>query len=385
MSIVREGNTDLEEYRGLAEQSDFFAIQDVNGRIYNLFPIGTTIVAVPFVFILDKIDPDLFSSLLFDSGVAWKIEVVIASLVVALTTVFTYLIGQLLTDKKRYALLMAFIFAFCTSAWSTAARALWQHGPSMLMLTLSLYIILLARNRPKLIQYASLPLAFSYVIRPTNSISIILFTIYVLLQHRKYFFRFVLWAMVAAVPFVIYNLIIYDSILPWYYRASRLGNPNFFEALLGNLASPARGLFVFSPILLFSIFGFAVKAREKNLIKLDYFVLAIIIMHWITISLNADWWGGWAFGPRMFSDMIPYFIYFLAPSIVKISAWRNKQKVAAYAVFISLALFSLFVNFRGASDKETWLWNKDPNAPARVSDGYPRMWDWSDLQFLRGI
>ena len=62
MSIVREGNTDLEEYRGLAEQSDFFAIQDVNGRIYNLFPIGTTIVAVPFVFIVNQIDPDFLST-----------------------------------------------------------------------------------------------------------------------------------------------------------------------------------------------------------------------------------------------------------------------------------------------------------------------------------
>ena len=36
------------------------------------------------------------------------------------------------------AMLVALAFAFGTSAWSTASRSLWQHGPSMLLLGLAL-------------------------------------------------------------------------------------------------------------------------------------------------------------------------------------------------------------------------------------------------------
>lgn len=50
--------------------------------------------------------------------------------------------------NTRYSLLTVFIFAFCTSAWSTGSRALWQHGPSMLMLSAALYLILSAREKP---------------------------------------------------------------------------------------------------------------------------------------------------------------------------------------------------------------------------------------------
>jgi hypothetical protein len=52
-------------------------------------------------------------------------------------------------------------------------RALWQHGPSMLMLTLALWLIVVAHERPWVVQFASLPLAFSYVVRPTNVVSIV--------------------------------------------------------------------------------------------------------------------------------------------------------------------------------------------------------------------
>jgi hypothetical protein len=32
----------------------------------------------------------------------------------------------------------ALLFAFCTPAWSTASRALWQHGGSTLLITVAL-------------------------------------------------------------------------------------------------------------------------------------------------------------------------------------------------------------------------------------------------------
>src|SRR5262249_38064441 len=144
--------------------------------------------------------------------------------------------------------------AFGTAAWSTASRALWQHGPSMLMLTLALYLIVRARERPWIAQLAGLPLAFAYVIRPTNSLSILLLSAFVFLTYRRYFLRYVAGGLMVAVPFFLYNLAVYGAPLSPYYLPDRIGsNPAFLEALAANLVSPARGLFFASPVLLFAL------------------------------------------------------------------------------------------------------------------------------------
>jgi hypothetical protein len=240
MSIAREGDVNLDEYREIINPAEDYRIEIVDGHIYTIFPIGTHILAAPFVFIIDKV---LYRMLSYDLNETVKtkvpvdgIEAFVASFIVALTAGFIYCIARLFLDKK-YAVLLAYIFSFCTSTWSTASRALWQHGPSMLMLTMALYLTLLARDKPRLIQFVSLPLAFSYVIRPTNTISIFLSTIFVFVEYRQYFLRYLLWATTIAVPFLIFNFTIYDSLLsPYYLR--RLGlSPYFFALVFANLRS----------------------------------------------------------------------------------------------------------------------------------------------------
>ena len=173
MSIIKEGNTDLDEYKKQIEANGLYAIRIEDGHYYNMYPIGVSIIAVPFVYILDKC-----SSLILPIAprieayikkmvpiLGWArpdavnvialfglVEKFIASIIVAITALFIYLIARLYLDRK-YSLLITFIFAFCTSAWSTASRALWQHGLSMLMLSIALYLILLAKDKPRLILY----------------------------------------------------------------------------------------------------------------------------------------------------------------------------------------------------------------------------------------
>ena len=110
-----------------------------------MYPIGASLVALPVVFALDA------AGVVLADG---KIERVTASIVVALTAVLLYLLARRSLGVTG-SLVVALIFAFCTAAWSTATRALWQHGPSMLMLTLGLWILVLARDRPRLVQLAA--------------------------------------------------------------------------------------------------------------------------------------------------------------------------------------------------------------------------------------
>ena len=96
---------------------------------------------------------------------------------------------------------------------------------------------------------------------------------------------------------------------------TQLSGATFFEALIGQWLSPSRGLFVFSPILLLAIGGVVLKIRRQQWQPLDTLLISIIGLHWIVISLWCNWWVGVSFGPRIWSDMLPYLVYFIIPAL----------------------------------------------------------------------
>lgn len=371
-SLLYERNTDLNEYQSLLEKNQFFAIEVFDGRFYSTFPIGASLLAVPVVGVVDALGLNLRDG---------KIEKAVASLAIALTTMLLFLIARRSLDVRE-ALLVALVFAFCTAAWSTASRALWQHGPSMLMLTLALWLIVVAQERPWVVQFVSLPLAFSYVVRPTNVVSIVFLSALVLLRHRQFFLRYMLWGLAVLVPFAAYSAAVYHWPVPPYYSVRRVGHVStFFEALAGNLVSPARGVFVHSPVLLLCVYGAWRRLRERTE-WLDWTLVAIVIAHWVVISSFPHWWGGHSFGYRFFSDMLPYMMYFLVPVIARIPALPLKRRRVFLWVLGGLTAVSLFINYRGANDFDVYLWNRQP---VDVDLHPARLWDWNDPQFLRGL
>lgn len=388
LSILKNGTPFLDEYKNLLKGS--YLIEYVNGHPVSTYPIGVTSIVMPFVFIIDKISGRAFGLGLNELLLAFpqvdvEIEVFIASFITALAAMFIYLIGRFHLDRK-YSLLLVFIFAFCTSAWSTASRALWSHGPSMLMLSIALYIILLARDKPWVVQFASLPLILSFAMRPTNALPILVLTIYIFIKYRQYFVRYFHLGMAMVVPFLAYNLSVYNALIPSYYLSvttETFGtNPHFLEALAGTLISPSRGLFIFSPILLLSVFGVFLKIKKKQFYLLDYCLIGVIILHWIGMSSYSGWWGGHAIGPRYFTDMLPYLMYFLIPVLAMIPQLSEKEKTPFLLVFLCLIGISFFVHYVSSTEWEVWRWNTDP----LNVDQYPsRIWDWNDIQFMRGV
>ncbi len=394
---MEERNADLDEYPEALARENHYRVENVRGHHYAVSPIGVPVMAAPLVLAMDRLLPPLVRVLpaatrMLNRGgtvapdtlraVLYRhaAELFVASFYVALAAVVVFLLAREVLDVKR-SLLAAFVFAFCTSAWSTASRALWPHGPSMLMLALTLYLVLKSRRRPGLVACAGLPLAFAYVLRPANGISVLFLSLYVFVEHRRYFFRYLLWMLPVAVPFVVYNLAVYDAVLPAGHRALRVGlHLHLPAALAGHLISPARGLLVFSPVLLFSLYGAAVKYRRGGFGTLDIALSVIILTHWILVSSFRNWWGGHSYGPRYFSDMLPYFVYFLLPAIEALRTLRGRRALVARAAFALSVTLSFAIHFRGANRGAVYTWNV---RPANVDNQPHRLWDWSDPQFLR--
>src|SRR5512146_1107959 len=177
-SILRQGNVDLDEYRGIIDLQRDYRMREAGGHIYYYYPAATPLLVTPAVWLINKIYPlayptDFYTYLAThapNSRTA-KLEKILASGIAALAAVMIYLLAR--RELGIWPSLgVAGTFAFATSMWSTASRALWQHGPSALFLGLALYLLFRAAERPRLLFWIGLILGFSYLIRPTNALAV---------------------------------------------------------------------------------------------------------------------------------------------------------------------------------------------------------------------
>src|SRR5574341_835195 len=137
-SILREHNIDLDEYKGIIDLQLDYRMRVINGHIYSYYPIATPLLVAPAVWAINLLYPashttDFYTYLAQhapDDRTA-RLEKLVASGIVALATGTMYLVARRQLARAG-ALAAALMFGFATSMWSTASRALWQHGPSVL-------------------------------------------------------------------------------------------------------------------------------------------------------------------------------------------------------------------------------------------------------------
>jgi len=400
VSLLDHGDATLDEYQSIVEARHRVLTQQIGSHVYTIYPFGTSLMAVPGIVVLRPIAraverraPTLWTWLdayqtehgcrpvAAEPVVAlhsWT-ERAIASAFVAATAVILFLIAA---DELSlpWALVVAIVFAFGTSAWSTASRALWQHAPSMFLLALALY----AQVRGARPAWIGLLLALAYVVRPTNAVPLAAAGAWLLATRPRAIPEFALGAAVVFIPFVVGNDVVYGSWLPPYYKPGFYSRNAFIaEALAGDLVSPNRGLFVFSPVLALSGVGVLLKAAARRLTALDLSLVACIVLHWIAIAVsNGNWWGGHSYGPRFFADMLPYFSYFVVPALAWMRQTTSTPRTIATAVFAGLAGISVAMHAQGALNRATVVWN---GLPVNIDYQPTRVWDWQQPQFLAGI
>src|SRR5712671_2129428 len=311
LSLAEGKGGDLRDYLPLLEAQKNYAILRYEDRYYTLFPVGTSLLSVPIVAAAAWLDRDFKQRI--TEGIPDRFEKLIASAYGALAALLFFWLTFQRFSSLPVALASTGVFAFCTSMWSTATRALWQHGPLVLMLVVAMTLLLRGRRQPSLVQYAGIPLAFAFVIRPTAAIPIAALSLYILLHHREWFIRYAVFGVVVAIPWLAYNMHAFESLLPPYYMPGRVAqSATFGEAMLGNLVSPARGLFVYSPIFLLSLSGFAMAMRNRDERPISLCFGAIVVLHWVVVSRFPHWWAGHSYGPRLMTDIVPFLAYFVA-------------------------------------------------------------------------
>jgi hypothetical protein len=276
---------------------------------------------------------------------------------------------------------------------------MWQHGPSLLFLAIAVLCCqrLLRESdvdTPGLRWIAAClgaAVAASFTCRPTNAVVVVGFTAFVALYLRKHIRRFLVGALAIAMPWTLVNITAYGTVLPDYYQAGKLKlHDDYGQALATNLVSPARGLLLFSPIVLLAVFGVVQRNRDvvrDGLLTFDRLMLGLALAYLLASSGPPEnWWGGHSFGPRFMSDTLVFFAAAATPTVATLmqrspanerSAARNLAPAAA----IVLLAWSVLVNAQGGAMRSTLCWNGEPNIDANTS----RLWDFERSQMLSGL
>ena len=316
VAIVEHGTIRLDRYlRAFQERSSlhpYQLVRDTDGHLVNRYPIASALAAVPAVAVLaatGTTDAD------WDTWM--EAGMLTASLLTALSVAVLFVALTRLTTRER-AMIAAIAYGFGTIAWPVAAQALAQHAGAMLMLCLGLLALVDRR-----FALAGAALAAMVAFRTTTPVIAVCLLPLVGRSARDWG-RFALGALPVGLAVGAYNTAVFGSWHSSGYTATRVGggsetlSGSFLHGLLGNLVAPGRGLFVYSPVLLFAVAGAVIGWRNP-------------LMRWCAIAAAADvilfarfngWSGGQSFGPRLLSELLPLLAVLLVPALDRISGTR---------------------------------------------------------------
>ena len=386
LSLLHDQTLTLERWQDRFETRPVHAALNEDGKPVYTFPWGTAVVIAPVMAGLElkeKLAGGSLQAKIRPQDAPHETENTVASILIALATGIMFLLALTQLRSPWWAAGVALAFAFATSLFSTATRALWSHGPAVLLVTCELAILMRSRppplgpGRDRLIPVLGPLFVLAYAVRPTTAVIAVVFTVVVAVSHRRRLALMLAAAAVSAGGYFAVNLATYQQLQPAYYSPGRLfASEHFFEALAGNLVSPQRGLLVWSPIVLLAVAGVIVAARSDRFDAFTAGLIAAVVGYWIVISTLEPWWAGFSVGPRLFTDVVPLLTVLALPAVAAL----RRGHWAGRGVVVVLLGFSLFTHTQGATRFETQQWNEFPRD---VHQHPERIWDWDDPQFLR--
>lgn len=401
VSIIRDGTLYLDNYYQMLIQRypnpddksyekgliPFYLrkIVGTDGTHYiSAFPIMTSIISLPVFYIPLS---------LFSMQVTWENLIILShiasSLIMSFSVYFFYLLlkNRFLLSKKNTNLL-TLIFAFGTINFALVSQAMWQYGTLQLFLILGLYF-----SYSKNLFLSGLFSGFSFITRPTSLLPILFnpfvgdiknLNIYYTFNKKNiiYIFRrfssFILGFLIPLVFFIWYNNAYYKDISNQGYADQLFEGwlSKFPEGFLGIWLSPSKGILVYSPIFVFSLMGLyislkqllsaykgSVKVHVKDYIKnvglnIQTVIFGIIVFgHIFVMGFWKHWYGGYSYGYRMASDIIPYLVLLLIPFVT--SNYFNFDKNSSngnnssnkyqriHIVFYILLFISILIQLHG--------------------------------------
>ncbi|MFD2055897.1 hypothetical protein ACFSQT_23375 [Mesorhizobium calcicola] len=317
-------------------------------RYVSKFPIAVPVILSPFylpaVIYLNHHGSD---PLLFDK-VARIMEKLCASSLAAVSVGLLYLLLRRRTDEGLAAIL-SLLYAFGTTTWVISSQALWMHGLAQLLIVATM-LLLTGPSTALRVVLAGLLCGLIAANRQPDAILAAGLGIYGLWWSGRMRPLLVLSGMLPVALTLAYNLMIVGNVAGAYALHVRPGdfNHDIVGGIAGLLVSPTRGLFVFSPFLLFVPIFCRRVAAERSERGLTVAVGCAMIVQ-VAFYAMIDWRQGISWGPRWLTDMLPMLMWMLPPVVKTLS--RNGRVAFGFASLLAISIQAIGAFwYTGAAD-----------------------------------
>ena len=338
----------------------YWLVRARSGHILSLYPVVTPVLIAPLylpaVAYLDRLGWEPWRL----DRVARVMEKLSASLLAAISAALFYLLLRRRTGR-RVSLLLTLAYACGTTTWMISSQALWQHGLGELLVVAMMLVITGPCTTAGALT-AGLLGGLIACNRPPDAILAAALGLYGLWWARRKAPLLVGAALVPAGLLLAYNLGLAGHVAGGYGLVAKA---SFFEhnpltGLAGLLFSPARGLFVFSPFLIFLPWSVPAALRDRNTRRLTIAILIAVALQ-LAVYAPADWRQGTAWGPRWLTDMLPLLVWMLAPVFGSLRRLGRLAFVSACAAAIAIEAIGAFW-YTGASDAAIYAVQQGPHA-----------------------
>jgi hypothetical protein len=387
-NVLERGTLDFDRFRGsyfAGLGGDYAFVEAPNGHLTSLFPIGTALVTLPVYAALYAVErPSDIAAPSFE-GERQRDEKLAAAIVAALSAVLIFLCARFAGNAFQ-AGVVTLAFALGSETWMIGSQGLWQHGSVNLVLLGMIYALL--RARPGWLCAAGVLAGFLPVVRPTAVLFSIAGALFVVLAMGRRSRPFFLGAVVGLAPGLAWNAYFFHSLTGGYAGNLALYDGSLRDAgvaFAGLLVSPSRGLAVFTPLVVFSVFGALRAARRSDAAaRLLTLLAGAAVVLTLQYAFFRIWVGGHTYGPRFLTDAMAVaalLLVYVVPADPRAYARSNpvaRLKIAAFVVLLGASIAVQAIGaFSGAAGP---LWNTLPLDIARAPD---RIWGLADSQIER--
>jgi hypothetical protein len=304
-------------------------------------------------------------------------EKLAASIVTALSASLLFLALRRRTTMAD-AVLLTIAYALGTSTWVISSQALWQHGIAQLLLTGT---ILLLSGPYTAARALLVGVCFGLITsnRVPDGVLVAALGIYALVWAGRRGAIVIAGAVVPVVLVIAYNVVYMDTLTGGYQTAGPVSiflRPEVVSGLTGLLFSPTRGLFVFSPFLLFLVLAWRHRPHERAERGLTIAMAAGVVAQLFAYSLT-DWRAGMAWGPRFLTDMLPMLIWLLVPVVAALGRRGRACFVAAVCVAIAIEAVGA-VAYTGVTDAPIFAVASGPGKLRAA-------WEWRNAPFIASL
>ncbi len=350
----------------------YWMIRSRRNELISLYPVVTPLIVAPlYVPAVMHLNSQGWEQPQIGQ-VAVLMEKLSASILASAASVVMYLL--LRRERNPWALLFTIAFAFGTNTWMISSQALWQHGTGELLVALALLLVT-ARSSPTRMALLGAVCVLMAANRPPDALIagvVMLFAFWSRGWAAKWLFA---GAVAPLGALLYYNIYVVGHIAGAYAIATLTEKFLHFgwSGIAGLFVSPARGLFVFTPFLVFVPVGFWQRVRscnsdERRLATL----LSLAVISQILVYSQADWRAGVSWGPRWLTDLLPILVWMLAPAPCVLNVIARRLLMLTIAMSVAVQVIGAFW-YTKTSDEILFSGDQTSGNGA---------WDFSNIPFV---